>query len=288
MIKELKNAFGAMSENLTFQLIGVIILLFPMIATTGQFVHSGYYLKVIPLLLLYWPGTSVNFSVQTPVWLISILFFIIYLAGIAWLLRRQNLGKVIVFTILIFVVASIFRTGLSTLFGMTEKGLPNVAGKANSVIFSLWHNPIWEEIVFRGIPLLILLAVEKYWTKKRTLTGVLIYCIVPSVACGIYHIPGHGLIRFFDTLIIGVGFSLLTLHYTFFAPVVMHDIADAMLVMNIHKIESIQPSEVEWIIQYGRTLNTFSSLLLLLLIILIPALILYYYRKAGIAAKINI
>jgi hypothetical protein len=194
---------------------------------------------------------------------------------------------VILFTILIFIGATLIQKGLSAVFGMTEKGLPDLAGKANAAILGLWHNPIWEEIIFRGIPLLILLAVEKYLTRKRTLTGVLIYCIVPSIACGIYHIPGHGLIRFFDTLFIGAGFSLMALRYSFFAPVVMHYIADAMLVMNIDKIKSIQPSEVEWIIQYGSSLNTFSSLFLLLLIILVPALMLFYYLRSKRASDLH-
>lgn len=268
-----------MAENIYFQLTGVIILLFPLVATIGQFVYSGYYQRIVPVLLFYWPGSEVNYSGHVPVWLILTLFFLSYLAGILWLLKQRNLGKVITFTILIFIAATLLKNGLSSVFGMTEKGLPDVAGKANAVILSLWHNPIWEEIFFRGIPLLMLLAVEKYCTRKRTLTGILIYCIVPSVICGLYHIPGHGLIRFFDTLLIGIGFSLLALKYTFFAPVVMHYIADAMLVMNINKIKSIQPSEVEWIIHYGRTLNTFSSLFLLLLILLIPVLMVFYYRR---------
>jgi hypothetical protein len=233
----------------------------------------------VPVLLFYWPGSENNYNIPVRVWLISAIFFISYIAGIIWLLRDHNLGKVILFTIGIFIAASLLKTGLSSAFGMTEKGLPDLAGKANAAILSLWHNPIWEEIFFRGIPLVILLAVEKYLTKKRTLTGVLIYCIVPSIICGFYHIPGHGLIRFFDTLIIGMGFSVMALRYTFFAPVVMHYIADAMQVMNIDKIKSIQPSEVEWIVQYGRTINTFSSFLFLLLILLIPVLMIIYIVK---------
>jgi hypothetical protein len=106
---------------------------------------------------------------------------------------------------------------------------------------------------------------------------VLIYCIAPSIICGIYHIPGHGIIRFFDTLIIGSAFAWLALKYTFFAPVIMHYIADAMLVLSLNKLPAIQPVEVEWIIQYGRTLNTFSFLFVLLLFALIPVLIFYYF-----------
>ncbi len=36
-----------------------------------------------------------------------------------------------------------------------------LAGMANRLIFAHWHNPVWEELVFRGIPLLFLLAVRR-------------------------------------------------------------------------------------------------------------------------------
>lgn len=284
-MNEIKNALVTAAENRFFQMTGVAILLFPLIATAGQFIHSDYYLKTIPVLVFYWPGSSVNYTVPLPVWLMAGLFFVSYLAGIAWLLKRNNLGKVMAWTILIFICASVLKTGLSVAFGITEKPLPDLAGKANSVIFSLWHNPIWEELIFRGIPLLILLAVEKYVTKKRTQTGVLVYCLVPAVVCGWYHVPGHGWIRFFDTLLISTGFSLLALRYSFFATVVMHYIADAMMVLSLDKIKTIQPNEIEWIVQYGRSLNTFSSLCLLLLLVLIPVLTLYYYRQSRYSPK---
>jgi len=66
---------------------------------------------------------------------------------------------------------------------------------------------------------------------------------------------------------------------TFLDPVVMHYIADALLVLSLNKLPDIQPGEVEWIIQYGRTLNTFSFLFVLLLFALIPVLIFYYFIK---------
>jgi hypothetical protein len=276
----LKHAFNRTTENLFFQITGSIILIIPVIATIGQFLYSGYFWKTAPVLLFYWPGSEGSFSIQMPVWLISSLIFISYLYGIAWLLKKQSLGKVIVFTILIFVAAILLRNVLSSVFDMKEKGLPDLAGKANAAIFSWWHNPLWEEIVFRGIPLLILLAVEKYITGKRTFTGVLIYCTIPSVICGIYHIPGHGLIRFFDTLIIGAGFSILALRFTFLAPLVMHYIADTMQITSIYHIPSIRASEIEWIMQYGRTLGTFSSMFFLLLLLMIPILIVYFFFKA--------
>jgi hypothetical protein len=212
-------------------------------------------------------------------WLIMGLIFASYVAGIYYMLKKGTLGKVMLITISLFICATLLQTFLKVTFGLKESSLPDLAGKANSTILALWHNPIWEEIFFRGIPLLILLGVEKYITKKRTLTGVILYCLVPSVICGFYHIPGHGLIRFFDTLIISAGFAWMALRYTFFAPVVMHYIADAMMVMSLNKISSIQPSEVGWIIKYGPSLNTFSSMLVLVFIVLIPVLIIVYYSR---------
>jgi hypothetical protein len=266
-------------ENILFQSICTIILILPLITTIGQFSSTGYFTKSVPFLLFYWPGSTHEVKITLYVWIGMSLIFISYLAGTAYLFQKRTLGKIILVVILVFVCSNLLRAFLTSMFGWHESPLPNLAGKANSVIFSLWHNPIWEEIVFRGIPLVILILVEKYIFKKRKLAGVLIYCTVPSIICGLYHIPGHGIIRFFDTLIIGSAFAWLALKYTFLAPVVMHNIADAMLVLNLNKIPTIQPGEIEWILQYGRTLNTFSSLFALALFLLIPTLLIVYFIR---------
>jgi len=277
--ESLSKATNHFPENILFLSICTIILILPMIATIGQFSNTGFFLKSAPLLIFYWPGSDFEIKIPVLVWVSMSLIFISYLWGIVYMLKNRTLGKVTLIVIIVFILANIIRAILASAFGWHESPLPNLAGKANAIIVSLWHNPIWEEIVFRGIPLLILILVEKYVTKRRTLSGVLIYCIVPSIICGIYHIPGHGIIRFFDTLLIGSAFAWLALKYTFFAPVVMHYIADAMQVLSLNKLPTIQPSEVEWIIQYGRTLNTFSLLFVLLLFALVPILILYYFIR---------
>lgn len=269
----------AFTENQLFLMVGAVILLFPMIATIGQFLNSDYFGKSTPILLLFWPGSEFKFSVQTLVWVFMGLVFISYIAGIVFMFEKKTLGKVILITIAFFIFSNVLRSILTKAFGLHESPMPDLTGKANAAILSQWHNPIWEEIVFRGIPLLILLGVEKYITKKRTTTGVLIYLIVPSVIFGLYHIPGHGMIRFFDTLFLGAGFAWLALRFTFFAPVVMHYIADAMIVLSLTRIPTVQPSEVGWLTQYGPSLNSFSSMLMLLLFLLIPVLMIYYYLK---------
>lgn len=276
---KVREAVSSFPENTIFLVMGAVILLFPMIGTIGQFINTGYFGKTVPILLLFWPGADFNIKVRVFVWVFMGLVFISYIAGITYMFQKKTLGKVILITVLFFIISNILRAFLSKTFGITESPMPDMAGKANAAILSQWHNPIWEEIVFRGIPLLALLAVEKYITKKRTLTGVLIYMVVPAVIFGFYHIPGHGLIRFFDTLILGAGFSWLALEYTFFAPVVMHYIADAMIVLNLSKIPTIQPAEVEWLTRYGPSLNTFFSMIFLLMIVLIPVLVIYYFVK---------
>ena len=275
----LSKTIDVFPENMMFLITGAVILILPAIATTGQFLNTGYFLKTIPVLLFYWPGADSDVRLQVTAWIFMGLVFVSFIMGIAYMLRMKTLGKVILITILIFICSILLRALLSSLFGWSESPLPDLSGKANSTIIALWHNPIWEEIVFRGIPLLILLLIEKYITRGRTTTGVILYCIIPSVLCGLYHIPGHGLIRFFDTLVIGSGFALMTLRFSFFAPVVMHYIADAMMVMNLNKVSSIQPSEVTWIIQYGASINTLFFMLTLFLIALIPVLMIYYYIR---------
>jgi len=266
-------------RNILFLSICVVILILPLAATIGQFINTEFFLKSAPILLFYWPCSHYEIKIQAFVWISMGLIFVSYLAGIAYLFQKRTLGTVILIVIFVFVGANLVEAFLSGAFGWLESPLPNLSGKANSTIISLWHNPIWEEIVFRGIPLLILILTEKYITKRRTLFGVLLYCIVPSVFCGLYHIPEHGIIRFFDTLLIGCAFAWLALKYTFWAPVVMHYIADAMLVLSLNKIPTILATEVEWIIQYGRTLNTFFSLFILILFALVPILMIFYYFK---------
>ncbi len=275
----LSKLIKSFTENNLFLLTGAIILLFPLIGTVGQFLNTSYFGKSVPILILFWPGSDINVKIPVFVWLFMGLVFISYLAGIVYMLKKRTLGKVIFITILFFIFSIILRNILTHSFGLQESPMPDLTGKANASILAQWHNPIWEEIVFRGIPLLILLGVEKFITKKRTTTGVLLYMIIPAVIFGLYHVPGHGLIRLFDTLILGAGFSWLALKYTFFAPMVMHCIADAMIVLNLTKIPTIQPSEVAWLTNYGPTLNTFSSMLVLFLIILIPVLLIFYFLK---------
>lgn len=286
MKKSFSKTFDLFPQNLVLMSVVTFMLILPLLATFGQYISAGYFQKTVPVMLLYWPGSDFTLSVQVIVWKFMGIVFLSYLAGITYMFYKRTLGKVILLTILAFICANLLKLLLTSTFGWQENALPDMAGKADSLILAQWHNPIWEEIVFRGMPLLILLAMEKYITKKRTTTGILMYLIIPSIACGLYHIPGHGLIRFFDTVFLGAFFGWLALRYTFFAPVVMHYVADAIIVFNLDKIPSIQPSEIQWLIQYGRSLGSFFWLSAMLLVFLVPVLIIYTGRKQKISATI--
>lgn len=279
--QSLEGSISHVLENRFLIYTAVVILLLPVIASVGQFIDTGFLPGKIPLLLFFWPGSGISIHIHLFVWLFMGLVFLSYLAGIIYLIRARSLAKVIMITVFTFIVAGIIRIVIQSITGWKETPISEINGNINEIIISLWHNPIWEEIVFRGIPLLILMIVEKYIEKQRRAVYVMLYMIIPSIACGLYHIPGHGMIRFFDTIFLSIAFSWMALRYTLFAPIVMHYIADAMLVMNLDKLPLKLPGD-SWLAVYGNSLNSLFTLLFLLFIIAIPFLLFRYYRKANI------
>jgi hypothetical protein len=283
MLKKISDqiftALRMVTGNYFIMLIWVAILFLPAVATAGQYYSTDYFKHASPILLLYWPGSSIELKVSLTTWIFMSIIFLSYMTGIFLLLKRRTLGKVVLITVAIFIIAGILKAFLGTAFGWKEAPMPDLSGRVNQAILSLWHNPAWEEVVFRGIPLLLLLASEKFFSGRRTRTGVIIYIIIPSVFCGLYHIYGHGIIRFFDTVLIASGFAWMALRYTFLAPLTMHYVADSMMVSSINKIPSVRPEEVKWITEYGNTINSVSTLLTLIVMIILAGMTIYYYRK---------
>ena len=278
IINLLKSTFLQVAGNTSVMLIIVAMLLIPPIATVSQFISSSFINNKIPVLLFFWPGSQINVSVNMPVWLITGIILAIYGAGIIYLFKRRTLGETAIVIVLSFVASGLIGRITGLLTGLSEKQMPDLTGKANACILSLWHNPVWEEAIFRGIPLMLLLLSD-HITGKRTKTGVALYFIIPAVAFGFYHIPGHGFYRFPDTLILSLVFSWITLKYSFFAAIVMHCYADAMMVSNLARVPSVQASEIPWLMNNYNTLNSLTALTFLFLILLIPALWIHYYRK---------
>lgn len=276
--RHLKKSIISVTETKLLNYTGVILLLLPLVATTGQFIDTGFLQNKIPVLILFWPGKNIDVHIHLFVWQFIGIVFLSYIAGIIYLVKIRSLAKIILISIFVFIVANILRLIVERVTGWKETTIGDINGAVNEIIVSLWHNPIWEEIIFRGIPLLILIAAGKLFNIKIATRLEIIYIVVPSILCGLYHIPGHGLIRFFDSMIISMAFAWMALRFTLFAPVVIHYVADAMLIMNLDKIPLKLPSD-SWLTQYGNTLNSVFTLLILMIIAAIPFLFIRHYRK---------
>jgi hypothetical protein len=287
IIKRLYNytqeAVLAVLTNPLLQIPVATALLVPLIATIGQYVHTGFMQESHHLALLFWPGVDGEIAPDMPVWLTMGAMLISYTAGITYLIRKRNLGKVALLG-LITALVSIGLAGIINSFtGWQEAqdiGDTDLAGKANAAIFSLWHNPIWEEIVFRGIPFIILLLIVKrgknerasFWAKAG-------YLVLPSLAFSLYHLPNHGAARLVDTFILGLAFAWMTLRFSFFAPLVLHCVFDAMMIPNIGNQTDVLPEEITWITSHHNLLNNMSSYAIISLMALFPILFIWYWRK---------
>lgn len=285
-----KDSIKLVPKNILFQLMVVLIFLIPLIATLGQYVNSNFLLENVPVQILFWPGVTWEWSIIMPVWLITSVFAITYLFGIVVLLRNRNLGIVALWGIFSMIIANLVAAPINYLAGWSELQVVNnmdLAGKVNIAILSLWHNPLWEEVVFRGLPLFILLFITNKYERFKSKAN-LIYIIVPSIIFGLYHIPNHGMSRIIDTFILGVILAWLTLKYTFFAPVILHYIFDAIMTLSLSKMPNIPKNEVRWLAENSWVLNTSFSVSIILLLILIPIVTIWNKKrltKAEIISK---
>ena len=269
------ESIRAAPTSLFFQAVLVALFLLPLAATLLQFASSGFLTGSAPYLVLFWPGAEWRWAPTIPVWLAMGAMSFSYVAGLWYLFQRRTLGNVVLWTIAVAVAANLLGIAVNYATGWKElQSSASVAGagRANALIFSLWQNPIWEELVFRGIPLLMLVWVKRrrsvkspWWNRG--------YIVVPSILFALYHIPGHGPARLVDTFALGCGFSWLALRYSLLAPIVVHYLLDAMLVLNLSTLPNIPAEQVQWLVQYGAVLNTSWSLLLLLALLSLPAIV---------------
>ncbi|MDM8000309.1 MAG: CPBP family intramembrane metalloprotease [Dehalococcoidia bacterium] len=273
----------AVLANPLLQVPVVLLLLVPLIATIGQYVHTGFILKWTPVSLLFWPGVDGEVALSMPVWVAIGAMLTAYAAGIVYLARRRNLGKAALLGLTSALVATGLAGIINSLTGWQEHqtiGDMDLAGKANSAIFSLWHNPIWEEIVFRGFPFIVLLAVLRHTkSQKAALWARACYFVIPALAFSLYHLPNHGASRLIDTFILGLAFAWMTLRFSFFAPLVLHCIFDAMMIPNLGDHADVLPEEITWITSHQNLLNNMSSVATISLVALIPLLLTWYWRR---------
>ncbi len=240
-------------------------LLVPLVATAGQYWSAGYWGQTAGVAILFWPGADWRWTVKMPVWLSMGAMMASYVAGIAWMVRRRTLSIAALAVLGGMVVANLAATGVNRLTGWRElQGLSSLAtaGIANRLIFAHWHNPAWEELVFRGIPLVFLFAVRKSLGREAR-WAVWAYYLVPSVIFALYHVPGHGPSRLLDTFILSLVFGWMALRYSFFAPLVMHYVLDAVSTLSLGRMRGIPAQEVAWLGDHFTVLNSTWSILML-------------------------
>jgi hypothetical protein len=261
------------SETLIIQVLLSLVLVLPLVATAGQFWVSGFYRQTVGVDLLFWPGARWSWAIRMNVTLIMGLMGLLYLVGIGFLIKQRTLGKVIFVGIGAAVAATLLAEVVNGFTGWRELQhvhSMDLAGKANKAILSLWHNPIWEELVFRGFPLVCCLAVAKRWPfLGRTAKGC--YFLVPSIVFAAYHVPGHGYSRIVDTFILSLAFAWLALRYRFHAVIVLHCIFDAMMVPGLGKMNNIPQDEVQWLADRAGLFNTVQSVAVLSVVALMLA-----------------
>jgi hypothetical protein len=202
--------------------------------------------------------------------------------------RKGSLGKVVVLGFGGFYLAQFLGDTVNSLVGVHELQQVDstfLNGVANRAIFSLWHDPAWEEVVFRGLPFLILLTFKNKFSEIGLKIAVVAYVVIPSVAMVFYHIPNHGVSRIIDTFVFSVISSWLTMRYSFFAPLVLHYIFDALMIINFGAIKGIDKTEVQWLVNNGSILNTSFAWLTLVLLLSIPVLFIWNFRKTDIFQK---
>jgi hypothetical protein len=276
-------------EHRWVQLPIAAALTVPAVATVGQYAASGYWGQASRVDLLVWPGVATRWALSMPVWLSMGAMLALYAMGVGWLFRRRTLSTVVLTGVLALIVANVAATSLNSLTGWRElqsASTMDLAGKANRAIFAMWHNPVWEELVFRGMPLALLLPVRRTMPRADPI-ATWCYYLLPALAFAAYHVPGHGPSRLVDTFILSLVFSWLALRFTFFAPLVLHYVFDAMMTLSLGKMPGIPRPEVSWLAAKATALNSaWSVAVLCWLLAIATALVVHRFATAP-AARVN-
>jgi hypothetical protein len=260
-----KQSAKAVSEDVSIQLLLSFALSLPLIATVGQYWNSGFLRQTVGFEILFWPGAKWHWAIPMNVTVIVALFGLSYIVGIGWLFHRRTLSNVIIAGIGALIVAELLGNAVNHFTGWRELqdvSSMDLTGKANRAILSLWHNPIWEEVVFRGIPLLCYAFLVKTWPRAMR-AGRWCYFLVPSLVFAAYHVPGHGYSRITDTFVLSLIFAWLALRYGFCSVMVLHYIYDALMVLSFGKLKNIPTDEVRWLADHSGILNTMFSVTVL-------------------------
>jgi len=231
-----------------------LALLVPLAATAGQFWASGFWRQSPAVGVLFWPGAAWHWAPHLNAAAVMAVMAALYVAGISRLYRARTLAVAVAVCIGAVIAAQLIRAAVNRLTGWHEiqLGSMDVAGKVNQFLLAQWHNPLWEETVFRGIPLLA----YGWLAGKAPRAAAWCYFLVPSLAMAAYHVPGHGYARITDTFLLALFFAWLALRYSFWAALVLHSILDAIWVLGLGHAPYAPAAEVGWLADTFGVWNT--------------------------------
>ena len=280
-----RTSLVSAAEHRAVQGLLSLALTVPLVATAGQYWGSGFWRQTTGVAILFWPGAAWKWTVQANATAVMLVIAALYIAGIVRLLRDRTLAAVLAAGIGGILVAQTAATVVNHFTGWKDHqalGSMNAAGIVNRLILAQWHNPIWEEVVFRGLPLL-----AYTWLVKRWPTAVKWgYFILPALAMSAYHVPGHGYSRFVDTFLLALVFEWLALRYSFWSVLVLHCVLDAVSVLGVGKMKGVSVGEARWLVEHFHALNTTFTLAMLAAMAL-TVLQALWLGLAGRAARIE-
>jgi hypothetical protein len=157
-------------------------------------------------------------SIRSPLWAWYLLFWLLSISALSLTASRGSTAT------LAIVVAA-----LEAAYALVNRGRKSAVDPRFPkaiLAYALWHNAVLEELLFRGLPLLVGIAVG---LSKRSFWPY-VYIGVTAVAFGLYHLKRNRNRpqRFYDTTIFGLVLAWVVLQYGFLAAVLVHSIHNAL------------------------------------------------------------
>lgn len=264
-------------KNTVFQMLAALIFLTPLIETIGQFDSSKFMYKSVSIKASFLPGSLKNLSFDISAEVVIILLFSLYAVGILYMLIKRAFGKAAIVGILGYLCSQILFYSFSSTTGFKDMQTIESMVKSNDinqVMFYLWEEPFIEEVLFRGLPLLIIMFLKNKVPKKAFIVLVILYFIVPSALSGVSALP-HGVSRIPDTVFMSVIFAYIAYQYSFFSSLVVHIGISTASIINMVNMKEVQQSQIPWLVQNSWFVTTSIKGLFIVLIISIPAILLW-------------